>query len=175
MKRQSLLVRCAGLLSTFMILATLAVVAFGQAASASLRGVVKDPQGNVVPGATVTLVNPAINFSRTTTSTNDGVFTFEQIPVGDYRVEVEAKGFKKAIITDIHALVSKVTPIDVSLDIGSVSETVTVAAEAGQVLLNRDDATLGNNFVKQQITQLPLEARSPLALLTLQPAVTREG
>src|SRR4029077_603536 len=45
----------------------------------------------------------------------------------------------------------------------------------GEVLINRQDGTLGNNFVNQQITQLPLEARSPLALVTLQPGVTREG
>src|SRR5262249_59528258 len=65
--------------------------------------------------------------------------------------------------------------VEVALEVGNVTETVTVISGAAENLINRDDGTLGNNFVNKQITQLPLEARSPLALLTLQPAVTREG
>ena len=160
-------------IAVFMVISLQCLIAIGQGSTATIRGTVTDSQGNLVPGVTVTIINPATKFSRTTISTNDGVFTLEQIPVGDYRLEIEAKGFKKAV-TDIHALVSKVTPVDVSLEVGNVSETVTVNSDVGQ-LLNRDDASLGNNFVNKQITQLPLEARSPLALLTLQPAVTREG
>jgi Carboxypeptidase regulatory-like domain len=117
----------------------------------------------------------ATNLSRTATSSTDGVFSFEQVPVGDYRMEVTATGFKKAIVTAVHALVARVTPIDFRLEVGNVSETVTVTSTAAENLINRDDGTLGNNFVNQQITQLPLEARSPLALLTLQQGVTKEG
>jgi hypothetical protein len=120
-------------------------------------------------------VNPATNSSRATTTTESGSYAFELLPSGDYRLEVEAKGFKKAVITDVHALVSKPTAVEVQLEIGNVSESVTVASGAGEVLINRDDASLGNNFINQQIAQLPLEARNPLALLTLQAAVTREG
>ncbi len=148
---------------------------FGQASTSTVRGVVRDPQGNVVPGATVRLINPATNTSRSTTSTGDGIFTFEQVAVSDYRLEVEAKGFKKAVVTDVHALISKVTPVDVQLEIGNVSETVVVSTGAGEALVNRDDGTLGNNFVNQQITQLPLEARNVLSLVTLQPGVTPQG
>src|SRR5215510_2663181 len=172
MKRQSLL---ANALIFALVLFITTVAAFAQSGTSTVRGVVKDPQGNVVPGATVRLFNPATNDSRTTKATDEGIFTFEQVAVGDYRVEVEATGFKKAIITDVHALVSKVTPVDVTLEVGNVTETVTVASGAGEVLVNRDDATLGNNFVNQQITQLPLEARNVLSLLTLQPGVTRDG
>lgn len=182
MKRQSFLTgqafltsRIALALGVLLVITGMALSAFGQSAASTIRGVVKDPQGNLVAGATVTLTNTATNFSRTTASTSSGVFTFEQIPVGDYRMEVTATGFKKAIITDVHALVSKVTPIDVSLEVGNVSETVTVVSGAAENLINRDDGTLGNNFVNRQITQLPLEARSPLALVTLQPGVTKEG
>ena len=176
MKRQSFPANSMSVtLCTLLVIAICALSVFGQASTSSIRGVVKDPQGNVVPGATVKLINPATNASRTTTSTGDGVFTFEQVAVGDYRVEVEAKGFKKGVVTDVHALVSKATPIDVQLEIGNVSETVVVTSGAGEVLLNRDDGTLGNNFVNQQITQLPLEARNVLSLVTLQPGVTPQG
>src|SRR6185503_9527761 len=73
------------------------------------------------------------------------------------------------------ALVAKTTALTIQLEIGNVSESVTVSAGAGEVLVNKQDGTLGNNFVNQQITQLPLEARSPLALVTLQPGVTQQG
>src|ERR1051325_4558864 len=146
----------------------------GQGAS-SVHGVVTDPQGNVVPGATVTLTNTAKNFTRTQTTNDSGSFAFTLLPPDQYTVEVEATGFKKAIRTEVAALVAKATELNVQLDVGSVSETVTVSAGAGDVLVNKQDGTLVNNFVNQQITQLPLEARSPLALVTLQPGVTREG
>jgi hypothetical protein len=150
------------------------VSAFAQGTS-TVRGTVTDPQANVVSGATVTLVSSATSATRTTTTGDNGSFAFELVPVGDYRLEVEAKGFKKAAITNVHALVSKASTVQVQLEIGAVSETVTVASSAEQVLINRDDGTLGNNFVSQQITQLPLESRNVLGLLTLQAAVTPGG
>lgn len=148
--------------------------AFGQSTS-RINGTVTDSQGNVVPGATVTLKDQSKNFSRSQTTTDSGHFSFSLIPPGTYQMTVEGKGFKKALLTEVSALVDKPTDIQVTLEVGSVSETVTVSAAGGEVLLNTQDATIGNNFVNQQITQLPLEARSPLSLLTLQPGVTREG
>jgi len=176
MKRHSLLANgMAVTLCALLVIALGSLSVFGQASTSTVRGVVRDPQGNVVPGAVVKLINPATNTVRSTTSTGDGVFTFEQVQVGDYRLEVEAKGFKKGVVTDVHALISKVTPVDVQLEVGNVSETVVVTTGAGEALVNRDDGTLGNNFVNQQITQLPLEARNVLSLVTLQPGVTPQG
>src|SRR5882724_11912582 len=176
MTRRSLLTNTFALtFGVVFLLAMTTVTAWGQSGTSTVRGVVRDPQGNVVAGATVSLANSATNFSRTASSNTDGVFSFEQVPVGDYRMEVTATGFKKAIVTTVHALVARVTPVDFTLEVGNVSESVTVISNAAENLINRDDGTLGNNFVNQQITQLPLEARSPLALLTLQPGVTKEG
>jgi hypothetical protein len=146
-----------------------------QSATSSVHGIVTDPQGNVVAGATVSLTNAVKNFSRTQTTTEAGSFAFTLIPPDQYTVEVEAKGFKKGVLTSVSALVSKATDVTIQLEIGNVAETVTVSAGAGEVLVNRQDGTLGNNFVAKQIAQLPLEARSPLALVTLQPGVTKEG
>ncbi len=175
MKRHSLLgSRSLSILSALLLLVVCSVTAISQQGTA-VRGLVKDPQGNVIAGASVTLTNLGTNDSRTTTTSESGAYSFDFIQVGDYRMEVEAKGFKKSLVPDIHALVSKATPVDVQLEIGNVSESVTVAAGAGDALVNRDDATLGNNFVNRQITQLPLEARSVVSLLTLQPGVTRDG
>ncbi len=161
-----------GILLTVMVSV---VTAVGQGASSTINGSVADQQGNRVAGATVTLTNAEKNFTRTQTSNDGGGFTFNLIPPGTYKLEVEAQGFKKAVMTDVSALIDKPTNIDVNLEVGAVTESVTVSSGGGEVLLNNQDATLGNNFVNQQITQLPLEARNPISLLTLQPGVTRGG
>jgi hypothetical protein len=151
------------------------ISAAGQGGTSTINGSVSDPQGNRVAGASVTLSNEEKNFSRTQVSSDGGSFTFTLIPPGTYKLEVEAKGFKKAVLTDVGALIDKPSNVDITLEIGSVTESVTVSSGSGEVLLNTTDATLGNNFVNQQITQLPLEARNPISLLTLQPGVTRAG
>jgi len=151
------------------------ITALGQTGTSSVRGTVVDPQKQVVSGATVTITNTETNASRNQQTTESGVFVFELVPPGPYRVEVEATGFKKAIVTNVQALVAKASEVNVQLDIGTLNESVTVAATSNEVALNTQDASLGNNFVSQQIGQLPLEARNVASLLTLQPGVTREG
>ena len=173
-RRISLDIRYITMLLSFLCSLLLAVSALGQGANSSVRGVVTDPQGNVVPGATVTLTSVGTNQTRSTTTSDNGTYSFELIQVGDYSLAVEAQGFKKAQVTGLHAAVAKATAADVVLEIGSVNETVTVASSA-EALTNREDATLGNNFVTKQITQLPSEARNVASFLTLQPAVTRDG
>lgn len=151
------------------------VFVVAQGGTSLINGDVKDQQGNLVAGATVTLINTEKNFTRTQVTNDSGRFNFNLIPPGQYRLEVEASGFKKAVIVEVNGLIDKPTDVQVQLELGSVNETVTVSANPGEVLMNTQDATLGNNFVSKQITQLPLEARNPLALLTLQPGVTRAG
>ena len=149
--------------------------ALSQTGTSAVRGTVADPQGNVVAGATVTLTNVATNAARSQSTSESGLYVFELIQPGEYRLDVEAQGFKKAQVADVRALVAKPTEVNVQLEVGAVTETVNVSAGTGEVLLNTQDATLGNNFVSQQITQLPLEARNVASLLTLQPGVTRSG
>ena len=138
---------------------------FGAAAqtanSTAVRGTVTDPQGNVVAGATVTITNVETNVARNQTTNESGSFTFDLLPPGTYRVEVEAAGFKKSVTTDVRAIIANPTQIIVVVEVGNVAESVTVSAGAGEVLLNTHDATLGKNYVSEQITQLPLDARDP--------------
>lgn len=146
-----------------------------QTGTSSVSGTILDTQGGTIAGATVTLTNPATNFSRTQVATESGTYAFPSIPPDTYTLEVSANGFKKSIVENVAALVAKPTEVNVQLEVGAVAETVVVSAGAGEALLNTRDATLGNNFNAQQITQLPLEARSVASLLTLQPGVTRSG
>jgi len=175
MKRKNLLAGLIPILCALVLVAVCSTMGNAQQGTSTVRGVVKDPQTNVISGAAVTLTNLGTNLSRTTTTNDTGAYSFDFVPVGDYRIEVEAKGFKKAVMNDVHALVAKATTADVQLEIGSVSESVMVSSNGGEVQINRDDGTLGNVFINKQITQLPLEAKNVLALLTLQPGVTREG
>src|SRR6266498_960410 len=91
MQRNNLLAKLSFFsLSTLLISTLGCLTAFGQAGTSTVRGTVTDPQGNVVAGATVNLLNPTTNTSRTTTSNDSGVYTFDFVAPGDYRVEVEA-------------------------------------------------------------------------------------
>ncbi len=177
MKRIALLRRQSLISSTALFIAFLLLpnLAFGQAGTSTVTGIVSDQQNNVVAGASVTLTNIGTNTSRTTTTNDVGKYSFEFVQPGDYRVEVEAKNFKKSVLNNVHALVAQSTSADVKLEVGQLTETVTVSASAAEQLINRDDATLGNTFVPKQITELPTNARSVPALLTLQPATTRDG
>jgi hypothetical protein len=175
MKRKSLLSSTRLFISFVVLLVVFAMTAFAQTGTSSVRGTVVDPQGKVVSGATVTLTNTETNTTRNQTTSDSGIFVFELVPPGPYRVDVEVSGFKKGVITNVQALVAKATEVNVQLEVGAVTESVTVAATGGEVLLNNQDASLGNNFVSKQIGQLPLEARNVAALLTLQPGVTKEG
>ncbi|MBV9923523.1 MAG: TonB-dependent receptor [Acidobacteria bacterium] len=156
-------------------LAFAVVPAPAQTGTSTVRGTVADPQGNVVAGATVTLTNTETNAARTQNTSESGIYSFDLVAPGPYRVEVEAKGFKKSVVTDVQALIARPSEVNVQLEVGAVTETVTVASSSNEVLLNTQDASLGNNFVSQQIGQLPLEGRNVASLLTLQPGVTRDG
>jgi carboxypeptidase family protein len=148
---------------------------WGQTGASTIRGTAKDPSEALVSGAKVTLTNLETNAVRTAVTTTSGTFSFELIPVGDYEVRVEAKGFQKLVLRPVHALVSNVTDVTAKLEIGQLSSTVVVEAADAAVQVNTQDATMGNNFVSQQITQLPMESRNVLSLLTLQAQVTPDG
>jgi hypothetical protein len=166
------------LVSSFAVLVCalfFATQGWGQTGASTIRGIVKDPSDAVVSGATITLTNLETNAVRTIVTTTSGTFSFELVPVGDYEVTVEAQGFRKLVIRPVRALVSNVTDVPAKLEVGQVSSTIVVEAGEAAVQVNTQDATLGNNFVAQQITQLPMEARNVLSLLTLQAQVTPAG
>ncbi len=149
-------------------------VSLAQSGSSSLRGTVTDLQGRPVTGATVTLGNASKNFTRTQETNESGSYAFSTVPPGTYRLEVEAKGFKKSSVTDVHALIDTPATIDVQLEVGSISETVSISAGI-DAPLNTSDATIGNTFESRRISDLPLNARNVVGLLSLQPGVTRAG
>lgn len=146
-----------------------------QSGTTSVHGTVFDQQKYIIVGASVNLSNLEKGFTRTATTNANGTFSFPAIPPGVYRVVVEMNGFKKSVWTEIHALVDTPTEISVILQVGEITETVNVESRTSEALLNTLDATIGNAFNSNQVSQLPTEAREVINLLTLQPGVTRFG
>src|SRR5215510_807968 len=158
--------RIALLLVATLLLVVTSLNSFGQQGQSSVRGIVTDPQGSPVAGATVTLSNSERNFTRTQVTNTDGGYLFKPVPPGTYRLEVEMKGFKKDLIASLQALVDTPTDVDVQLEVGSVSETVNITS-AAEAPLNTTDATIGNTFDSRRISELPLNARNVVGLLSL--------
>jgi hypothetical protein len=165
-------------IGTFLIL--VCTLLFGapshsQTGTSAISGIVTDPQGRAVAGAKVTLIDVATNAVRTTQSTETGAYSFDLIKPGDYILEVEAKGFNKMVVDNVRALIGKPTESNVRLGLGAVSQIVEVRASLQDAVINTQDASLGNTFESNQITQLPLEGRNVVDLLSLQPGATQEG
>ncbi|MCA1615379.1 MAG: TonB-dependent receptor [Acidobacteria bacterium] len=104
--------------------------AFGQGTTSRVTGTVLDASGAAVEGATVTLTNDATNVSLKTETTSTGTYTFDSVQVGAYSVAVEKTGFKKFVSTANPVNVNQPATVDVTLDTGNLSETVTVQASA---------------------------------------------
>lgn len=145
-----------------------------QTGTSSVNGIVSDSQNNVVPGATVTLISSQ-NARRSVVTNENGAYSFPGVPPGNYRVEVEGQGFKKSTVDSVQAAVDKPTQLDIKLEIGAITESVSVNASSIESIVNTTDASLGNNFQAQQILQLPLEGRNVGSLLSLQASVTPDG
>ena len=154
----------------------LTVTALGQATSATqggLSGSVTDPGGAVVAGATVTLQHNATGAQRSVTTGSQGEFVFALVDPGGYTVTVEAKNFKKTVAQDITIAIARQSDLSVTLEIGSVSETVTVTA--AQEVINTSSATLSSTVSTRQIADLPLPDRNPLGLAGFQPGIAVTG
>src|SRR3984893_17156419 len=105
----------------------------------TITGTLTDPSGANVPGAVVTLRNPATGLSQTFNSGADGRFSFQLLPPGLYDVTVEKPGFRKAEVTAITVAVNTSTRTDIKLQVGQVQETVEVAAVATALQTDRSD------------------------------------
>src|SRR6266550_1098445 len=123
--------------SLFLLMSVLVLAAFTAAAqetTGSLIGTVVDPNGAIVAGANVTLTNTATGSSQTKQTSSDGNFEFAKLAPGDYTVTVEATGFKRSLNKGVSVKLGIVNPLDVKLETGNVSETVTIAANTEEIV-----------------------------------------
>ena len=144
------------------------VSAFAQLSTSTLAGTVSGPDG-VLPGATVTAKDNKTGKEVVVTTTGDGGFRFPNLEIGAYTVTVTAPGFKTFAAENVQLEVGRDYNLTPTLQIGEVSETVTVTA--GTDVINSTDAKVTGNVTQVQLTQLPLLTRNPLNFVTLQAGV----
>jgi hypothetical protein len=143
---------------------------------AGMTGVVTDPSGAVVPGATVTLTNSATGAKFTVTTNAVGTYRFSEITPGQgYEALFSATGFTPVDIKNIYLTVATTRTQNATLQIGSHTE-VEVTASNSEVTIDTTTATIGNTFDVEALNNLPVQQRNdPTALFTLQPGVTDAG
>jgi hypothetical protein len=161
-------------LVVFLSAGLLAVSSFAQQGATAIVGEVTDPQGSAVNGAKVTASDTASGVTRTTQTDEQGRFQLLSLQPGTYVLHVEAPGFRAAVTGKIEALVSTTQKVNLKLELGSVSDTITVT-EGAVAAVNTTDATLGNAFDSRQILALPFEGRDAAGVLSLQPGATFIG
>ncbi len=149
------------------------IFSFAQNATTSLRGTVYDAKKAVLPGATVTLTNPATGFARTVKSDSQGNYQFLELPPAKYNLAVEAHGFALLKQTGLELLVATPTTLNVTMEV--TGGTVTVEVSGTAPMVNTQDATLGHAFGADQIAELPFEGRDPAGILSLQSGVVFTG
>src|SRR5712692_3647106 len=159
--------------SLLMLLVICASPALGQTGTSGISGTVRDVNGAVVPNATVTAKNEATNVSQNQNTTDAGLYAFTSLPVGNYTITVEKSGFKTFKKTGNALEVGTPLTVDAAMEVGQVSETVTVTGGTEQ--LQTANATIGNVVEQKAIEALPLNGRNPLTLLLLEPGVVQRS
>ncbi|MBD0370153.1 MAG: TonB-dependent receptor [Pyrinomonadaceae bacterium] len=149
-------------------------LALGQAtaSSSAVTGIVTDQTGAVIPGATVKLTDPKTGQERTTTTNDQGVYTFTQVPPGrGYTLTFTNTGFQTLTITEVALGVGITETQNAQMTPGEVGASVTVTS-GGETTLNTTDASIGNVIDERRLRELPIQIRnSPAALIGLQPGV----
>ena len=142
---------------------------FSQEVSAGVTGRVTDPSGSSIVNASVTAKDLERNTEYPTKTNEDGIYAFPRIPPGNYELRVEAPGFKSFVQASLHLDVNQRARLDVPMQVGGVSESVSVTAEAA--LLQTDTTQVGTEINPQTINHQALISRNPVALTLLAPGV----
>ena len=156
-------------------MAALATVpaALAQTTYAGITGSVTDPNGAVVPGATIQATHLQTNYEYTATSNEAGVYTLSQLREGEYRLRARASGFQEYAAQDIRLVARDLRRIDIQLRIGTVETVVEVTA--GASLIETETARIGNTKGAMTLRSLPLNTRSLYNFLALSPGVVGAG
>lgn len=151
------------------LLMTFSLPAWGQY-GASIQGTVTDPSGAGVPNAKVTVTDQATQVYKNTASSATGFYAVGNLVPGSYTVTVEALGFQKNVTSDVAVLAEQIRGLNVSLKVGSASQTVTVNAETLPDL-QTEDANISGTITNQQVQNIPAFGRDAYELVRLAPGV----
>jgi outer membrane receptor protein involved in Fe transport len=143
----------------------LGTITFAADVTGSVNGMVKDPTGASAPGIQVSVTNLGTNAQYHATTDETGAYFIRDLPVGVYQLVAEPKGFKKLVANGLRVQVNESVRVDITLEIGDVTQTVDVSAVAETVDTN--SITLKNVVDQQRIENLPLNGRNPTQLMQL--------
>jgi hypothetical protein len=164
------------LLRVFCVFAVLAFAASFSSAQyrAGIQGVVTDPSGSVVSGATVTLTNHETGQNLTTTTNDSGIYNFSGLAPSTYTLSVEKAGFKKKVLEDVGVIAEQANAVNVQLEVGQATESVTVSGDSTP-LIDTETSNLSGTVDAQNIQKLPSFGRDPFQLLQLAPGAFGDG
>ena len=152
------------------LILALSLPSLAQIQNGQFTGVVMDPSGAVIPGATLTVKNLETGLTLTTISNDSGLYTAREVPIGSYKITVEAPGFKTVIKTGLILNAGTIQRVDFELPIGGQVETVEVVGGATPV--NTESAKLSETVGATQIANLPLNGRNVYDLIQYAPGAT---
>jgi outer membrane receptor for ferrienterochelin and colicin len=151
-------------LAVFAVLA-LTFSALAQVQNGQFTGTVSDPTGAAIANAKVTVTNPATDLNLSTTTNSSGNYTVKEVPIGVYKITVEAPGFKTVSNAGVTANAGTIAHVDFKMLIGKASEVIEVTGEAAAV--NTEDSKLATTVSSTQINNLPLNGRNVFDLMQL--------
>jgi hypothetical protein len=164
-----MLSRLAALAALYLVhaafIAALAITALAQITTTGIRGIVRDPNGAVIPNATIKVTDNATGIEQTSVSSSDGGFLFPNLQFGSYKLTVTATGFQNYVIASVVVESGRVTNVSVDLQVGAATETVRVAASAEQ--LNTTTAEVGATINNKLVQNLPYAGRDSLNFAVL--------
>lgn len=141
---------------------------------ANVQGTVTDISGAIVPEATVTLTNKGTNKTQTVTASDDGFYRFSGLPPGQYTLSAEKTGYKKQVVENLTVNAEGTEGVDLSLEVGDITATVTVSDELTPQL-ETEDANISKAITTEQVRQLPQPGRDPYELVRLTPGIFGTG
>jgi hypothetical protein len=144
-----------------------------QSTYGSLTGTVTDTSGAAVAGATATLINTATSETQVQNTGDTGLYSFVNLNSGQYRLLIEAKGFKRINRENVVIQVQQTTRLDVALAVGQATETVTVTTDVP--LLQSETSSLGQVVEERNANELPLNGRNVFSLVEVAPSVVMQG
>jgi hypothetical protein len=144
-------------------------IAFAQAPTGTISGIVTDESGAVIPNSVVTVTNKATNAARTATTNSEGFYSVVALPAGDYEVKSEIQGFR-TLIRAATVQAGEATQVNMPMSLGQTQEVVNVEAASAQI--NYEQHNITGVIPRSNIEDLPLNGRSYLQLASLEPGVT---
>ncbi len=152
----------------FVVMSTAVSLSAQTASTSTVTGTVSDSTGSVVPNAKVDLGDVDTKATTSVTTGSDGSYTFPSVRPGNYSITVSSKGFRQSVVSGVKVQVGKAATVNVTLELGAVTQTVEVTAGTGAEL-QTTDASVGDVLDSNMLANMPTLSRDATSLVLLQP------